>query len=125
MRQLELDVWDDPVGGRWSHPPGAVAARLREIAVVDGSGRADARPGFKVMASGLTSISDSQLRQLRRLPGYCAQLVGRASAARTDHDPDQCEGCRLGPGSPTGAAIRHGGIRSADAEVRRVLHRLS
>ena len=86
VRAIELDVFaDDPTGGRYAHP---VLGPLLGLAPVD---PAFAAPGLKVFHVQEVDYR-STCTQLTDCLGQVRGLVGRASGAPADHDPDRGQG---------------------------------
>jgi len=83
LRSLELDVYHDPVGGRYARPIGLALVRAagREPAPFDTRGEL-AQPGFKVMHDDDVDFRSSVLS----LEGALAELR-RWSEAHPDHEP--------------------------------------
>jgi hypothetical protein len=119
MRQLELDVWDDPAGGRWLHPPGALrrgyakspwpADRLAQMVT----------PGFKVM-----HLADIDFRSSCVSFVACLGIIRNWSAAHPHHTPIMilinAKDGQLGAGSPTALVFDTAAFDRLDTEIRSV-----
>jgi len=119
MRQLELDVWDDPAGGRWLHPPGASRRGYSTPPWPAEQAAQMAAPGFKVM-----HLADIDFRS--SCVGFvaCLRQVRDWSTSHPRHAPIMllinAKDGRLGPGSPPALAFDTAAFDRLDAEIRRV-----
>ena len=78
-RQLEIDIFNDPQGGRYAHP---VAFRLAGVALQSSMSAALAKPGFKVMhIQDVDVLSDCVLLE------DCLAAIRDWSAANPKHVP--------------------------------------
>jgi hypothetical protein len=119
MRQLELDIWDDPAGGRWLHPPGASRTGYATPPWTAERAAQMAAPGFKVM-----HLADIDFRSSCVSFVACLRQVRDWSTAHPRHAPIMplinAKDGRLGPGSPPALAFDTAAFDRLDAEIRRV-----
>jgi len=119
MRQIELDVWDDPAGGRWLHPPGALRRGYAQPPWSTAEARQMGAPGFKVM-----HLADIDFRSSCVSFVACLTMIRDWSSAHPRHTPIMilinAKDGRLGPGSPSALKFDGAAFDRLDAEVRRV-----
>jgi len=119
IRQLELDVWDDPAGGRWLHPPSALRKGYAAPPWPADRAAQMAAPGFKVM-----HIAEFDFRSSCVSFVACLTIVRDWSKAHPRHAPlmilINAKDSALGPGSPAPLKFDGAAFDRLDAEVRRV-----
>jgi calcium-dependent phosphoinositide phospholipase C len=119
MRQIELDVWDDPAGGRWLHPPGALRSGYAQPPCSTAADKQMSAPGFKVM-----HLADIDFRSSCVSFVACLTIVHEWSSVHPRHTPIMilinAKDGRLGPGSPPALLFDGAASDRLDAEVRRV-----
>lgn len=119
IRQLELDVWDDPDGGRWLHPPGALRKGFPTPPWPPAQAAQMAKPGLKVM-----HLADIDFRSTCVTFVACLTIVRDWSAAHPQHVPIMilinAKDGKLGPGSPPALPFGAAAFDRLDAEIRRV-----
>ncbi len=119
IRQLELDVWDDPDGGRWLHPPGALRKGFPKPPWPPAQAALMAKPGLKVM-----HLADIDFRSTCVTFVACLTIVREWSAAHPQHAPIMilinAKDGALGPGSPPALKFGAAAFDRLDAEIRRV-----
>ena len=119
IRQLELDVWDDPEGGRWLHPPGALRKGYATPPWPPAQAAQMAKPGFKVM-----HLADIDFRSNCVTFVACLALIREWSAAHPRHAPIMilinAKDGKLGPGSPSPLKFDSAAFDRLDAEIRSV-----
>ncbi len=117
MRQLELDVWADPQGGRWLHPPGALRKGFASPPWPPAQAALMAKPGFKVM-----HLADIDFRSSCMSFVSCLAIVRAWSAAHPGHVPIMilinAKDGKLGPGSPAALKFDAAAFDRLDAEIR-------
>ena len=88
IRQIELDVWSDPKGGKYAHPslPQSLGLPPPDPAVMD-------KPGFKVIHEADIDTNSTCLTFVLCLRAG-EDVVGRAPGPRADHDRRRDEGHR-------------------------------
>jgi len=83
MRSLEIDINNDPEGGRYAHPAGYAALQARGIADALPRDTTDMdKPGLKVF-----HIADFDVRSSCNLFRTCLAQLRRWSDAHPDHEP--------------------------------------
>lgn len=119
IRQLELDVWDDPEGGRWLHPPGALRKGFASPPWPPAQAAQMARSGFKVM-----HLADIDFRSSCMSFVGCLTIIREWSAAHPQHAPIMilinAKDGKLGPGSPAALKFDAAAFDRLDAEIRSV-----
>jgi hypothetical protein len=119
IRQLELDVWDDPEGGRWLHPPGALRKGYATPPWPPAQAAQMAKPGFKVM-----HLADIDFRSNCVTFVSCLMVIRDWSAAHPQHVPIMillnAKDSKLGPGSPPALKFDAAAFDRLDAEIRSV-----
>ena len=119
IRQLELDVWDDPEGGRWLHPPGALRKGYATPPWPLAEAAQMAKPGLKVM-----HLPDIDFRSSCVTFVACLTIIREWSAAHPQHAPIMilinAKDGKLGPGSPPALKFGEAAFGRLDAEIRRV-----
>lgn len=119
IRQLELDVWDDPEGGRWLHPPSALRKGFPQPPWPPAQAALMAKPGLKVM-----HLADIDFRSTCVTFIACLTLVREWSAAHPQHAPIMilinAKDGKLGPGSPPPLKFETAAFDRLDAEIRSV-----
>ncbi len=119
-RTLELDVYYDPHGGYYAHPPGALRKGYTSSPWSPTATRQMQQPGFKVMHSGGHRFPQ-QLPDLRRLPHDHPHW----SHAHPRHVPIMllinAKDGRSGPGAVTPLRFTEAAFDALDAEIRTVL----
>ncbi|HEX7915476.1 phosphatidylinositol-specific phospholipase C1-like protein [Rudaea sp.] len=119
MRELELDVWDDPQGGRWLHPPGALRKGFSSPPWPAAQAAQMARPGFKVM-----HLADIDFRSTCMTFVACLSIIRDWSAAHPRHAPIMilinAKDGKLGPGSVAALKFDETAFDRLDAEIRSV-----
>ncbi len=119
VRQIELDVYDDPEGGRYLHPPGARRKGFVQPPWPAAERTAMARPGFKVM-----HLADIDFRSSCVTWISCLQTLSGWSAAHPRHVPIlivvNAKDGRLGPGSVQPLHFNTAAFDRLDAEIGRV-----
>ncbi|MFK3650903.1 phosphatidylinositol-specific phospholipase C1-like protein [Lysobacter enzymogenes] len=120
MRQLELDVYYDPKGGRYAHPPGALRQGYGEAGPwPPGVAAQMARPGFKVM-----HLADIDFRSQCMLFVECLQQIRAWSRQHPQHAPIliliNAKDGRSGPGAVAPLAFDGKAFDALDAEMRSV-----
>jgi hypothetical protein len=116
-RQLELDVYYDPQGGRFADPAGPRALGQH----LDAAMAAElAKPGFKVM-----HIPDFDFRSTCVLFVWCLHTIKAWSAAHPDHTPililiNAKDDNPLGPGGAAVLKFDAAAFDALDAEVASV-----
>lgn len=120
MRAIELDVYDDPQGGRWLHPPGAWRKGYATPPWSAADAQAMARPGLKVM-----HLADIDFRSSCVTFVACLTIVREWSDAHPRHAPIlitiNAKDSGLGPGSPQPLPFDAAALDRIDAEIRSVL----
>ncbi|MEH6421411.1 phosphatidylinositol-specific phospholipase C1-like protein [Pseudomonas sp. CGJS7] len=119
-RVLELDVYYDPKGGRYAHPPGALRQGYGEAGPWPPALAARmARPGFKVM-----HLADIDFRSQCTIFVECLQQVRDWSSTHREHAPIliliNAKDGPSGPGAVAPLAFDAGAFDALDAEVRTV-----
>lgn len=119
IRQLELDVWDDPDGGRWLHPPGALRKGYATPPWSPAEAAQMAKPGLKVM-----HLPDIDFRSSCVTFVACLTIIREWSHAHPRHAPIMilinAKDGKLGPGSPPALKFGEAAFDRLDAEIRRV-----
>ncbi len=119
IRQLELDVWDDPEGGRWLHPPGALRQGYATPPWPPAQAALMAKPGFKVM-----HLADIDFRSNCVTFVACLSAIRTWSAAYPRHLPIMilinAKDGKLGPGSVPALKFDTAAFDRLDAEIRSV-----
>ncbi|MFT3792502.1 MAG: phosphatidylinositol-specific phospholipase C1-like protein [Rudaea sp.] len=119
MRELELDVWDDPQGGRWLHPPGALRKGFASPPWPRAAAAQMAKPGFKVM-----HLADIDFRSICATFVACLTIVRDWSAAHPQHAPIMilinAKDGKLGPDSVAALKFDAAAFDRLDAEIRSV-----
>jgi len=120
MRQLELDVYYDPAGGRYAHPPGALRQGYGEAGPWSpGVAAQMARPGFKVM-----HLADIDFRSQCMVFVECLQQIRAWSRRHPQHAPVliliNAKDGKSGPGAVAPLAFDGKAFDALDAEVRSV-----
>lgn len=119
MRQLELDVWHDPLGGRYAHPPGAKRTGYAVSPWPPDQAAAMEKPGFKVM-----HLADIDFRSHCMAFTDCLKIIRSWSQAHPRHVPVMilinAKDGRLGPGSPQPLPFDATAFDRLDAEIRSV-----
>lgn len=83
MRSLEIDINDDPQGGRYNHPAGEVALKAKGITDALPRDTTDMdKPGLKVF-----HIADFDVRSSCNLFRICLGQLRQWSDAHPDHEP--------------------------------------
>jgi len=117
IRQLELDVWDDPEGGRWLHPPSALRKGFPTPPWPPAQAALMAKPGLKVM-----HLADIDFRSNCVTFVACLTIVREWSAAHPQHAPIMilinAKDSKLGPGSPPPLKFGTAAFDRLDAEIR-------
>jgi Phosphoinositide phospholipase C, Ca2+-dependent len=119
VRQVELDVYSDPEGGRYLHPPGARRTGFPEPPWPAAQREAMARPGFKVM-----HLADIDFRSSCVTWIECLQTLQRWSREHPRHLPVlilvNAKDDRLGPGSAQPLPFDTSAFDRLDAQTRQV-----
>jgi hypothetical protein len=119
IRQLELDVWDDPEGGRWLHPPSALRKGFAQPPWPSAQAAQMAQPGLKIM-----HLPDIDFRSSCVTFVACLTIVRDWSAAHPQHAPIMilmnAKDGKLGPGSPPALPFGAAAFDRLDAEIRSV-----
>lgn len=120
MRQLELDVYYDPQGGRYAHPPGALRQGYGEAGPwPSGVAAQMARPGFKVM-----HLADIDFRSHCMVFVECLRQIRAWSRQHPQHAPIliliNAKDGKGGPGAAVPLAFDAKAFDALDAEVRAV-----
>lgn len=120
MRQLELDVYYDPQGGRYAHPPGALRQGYGEAGPwPPGVAAQMARPGFKVM-----HLADIDFRSHCMLLVDCLEQIRAWSQQHPQHAPIliliNAKDGKGGPGAAAPLAFDARAFDALDAELRSV-----
>lgn len=119
VRQIELDVFDDPDGGRYLHPPGALRTGFAQPPWPLEQRAAMARPGFKVM-----HLADIDFRSNCVTWIECLQAMRQWSAAHPRHVPIlilvNAKDGPVGPGAAQPPRFDATAFDRLDAEIRRV-----
>lgn len=119
MRGLELDVWADPQGGRWLHPPGALRKGYVTPPWPPAQAAQMAKPGFKVM-----HLADIDFRSSCMTFVACLTVIRDWSVAHPQHVPIailiNAKDGKLGPGSVPALKFDAAAFDRLDAEIRRV-----
>lgn len=119
VRQVELDVYSDPEGGRYLHPPGADRKGFPEPPWAGEQRAAMERPGFKVM-----HLADIDFRSSCVTWIECLQTLQRWSRAHPRHLPIlilvNAKDDRLGPGSAQPLRFDTATFDRLDAQTRQV-----
>lgn len=118
-RQLELDVWYDPDGGRYAHPPGAQRKGYAAPPWPPAQAAAMAKPGFKVM-----HLADIDFRSHCMAFVECLGQIRAWSSAHPRHVPIliliNAKDGRLGPGARPALPFDAQAFDRLDAEIRAV-----
>jgi len=119
IRQLELDVWDDPQGARWLHPPGAMRKGFASPPWPSAQTAQMTKPGFKVM-----HLADIDFRSSCMTFVACLTIIRDWSAAHPRHVPIMilinAKDGKLGPGSVAALKFDEAAFDRLDAEIRSV-----
>jgi hypothetical protein len=119
IRQLELDVYADPEGGRYLHPPSALRTGFAEPPWPPAQREAMARPGFKVM-----HLADIDFRSSCVTWIECLRTLQRWSVAHPHHLPIliliNAKDDPLGPGSAQPLRFDEAAFDRLDAQTRQV-----
>ncbi|MEI2433398.1 phosphatidylinositol-specific phospholipase C1-like protein [Lysobacter yananisis] len=120
MRQLELDVYYDPQGGRYAHPPGALRQGYGEAGPwPSGVAARMAQPGFKVM-----HLADIDFRSQCMVFVECLRQIRAWSRQHPQHAPIliliNAKDGKGGPGAAAPLAFDAKAFDALDAEVRAV-----
>lgn len=120
MRQLELDVYYDPKGGRYAHPPGALRQGYGDAGPWSADAAAQmALPGFKVM-----HLADIDFRSQCMLFVECLRQIRAWSRQHPQHAPIliliNAKDGKSGPGAVAPLAFDAKAFDALDAEVRSV-----
>ncbi|WP_211212317.1 phosphatidylinositol-specific phospholipase C1-like protein [Rudaea cellulosilytica] len=119
MRELELDVWDDPQGGRWLHPPGALRQGFSSPPWPPAQAEQMTKPGFKVM-----HLADIDFRSTCMTFAACLSIIRDWSTAHPRHAPItiliNAKDGKLGPGSVAALKFDEAAFDRLDAEIRSV-----
>jgi hypothetical protein len=120
MRQLELDVYYDPKGGRYAHPPGALRQGYGDAGPWSAEAAAQmAQPGFKVM-----HLADIDFRSQCMLFVECLRQIRAWSRQHPQHAPIliliNAKDGKSGPGAVAPLAFDAKAFDALDAEVRAV-----
>lgn len=120
MRQLELDVYYDPQGGRYAHPPGALRRGYGEAGPWPAGVAAQmAQPGFKVM-----HLADIDFRSQCMVFVECLRQIRAWSRQHPQHAPIliliNAKDGKSGPGAVAPVAFDARAFDALDAEVRAV-----
>lgn len=120
MRQLELDVYYDPQGGRYAHPPGALRRGYGDAGPWSPEVAAQmARPGFKVM-----HLADIDFRSQCMVFVECLRQIRAWSRQHPQHAPIliliNAKDGKGGPGAVAPLAFDAKAFDALDAEVRSV-----
>jgi hypothetical protein len=107
VRQIELDVWADPAGGKYAHPsvPASLGLPAPDQAVMD-------KPGFKVMHEANIDTGSTCLTFV-----LCLGEVRQWSRAHPDHVPIMIDVEMKDPK----ATVTPATFDALDAEIRSVL----
>lgn len=118
-RTLELDIHDDPDGGRYAHPPGALRKGYAPSPWPAAEAAEMARPGFKVM-----HLADIDFRSSCQTFVDCLQIIRRWSRAHPAHVPIMlllnAKDGHGGPGAVAPLAFTATAFDAMDAEIRSV-----
>lgn len=121
-RTLELDVYYDPEGGRYAHPPGALRKGYTPSPWPAATAAEMERPGFKVM-----HLADIDFRSSCQTFVGCLQIIRRWSRAHPTHVPIMlllnAKDGHGGPGSVDPLPFTATAFNAMDAEVRSVFTR--
>ncbi len=118
-RTLELDIYHDPQGGRYAHPPGALrkgyAPSPWPAAIAADMGK----PGFKVM-----HLADIDFRSSCQVFVDCLKIIRRWSQAHPRHVPIMlllnAKDGHGGPGAVDPLPFTPAAFDAMDAEIRSV-----
>ncbi|MBT2749140.1 MULTISPECIES: phosphatidylinositol-specific phospholipase C1-like protein [unclassified Lysobacter] len=119
-RVLELDVYYDPKGGRYAHPPGASRRGYGEAGPWPAPVAAQmAQPGFKVM-----HLADIDFRSQCMVFVQCLQQIRAWSQNHREHAPIliliNAKDGKSGPGAAAPLAFDGKAFDALDAEIRSV-----
>lgn len=119
-RTLELDVYYDPHGGHYAHPPGALRTGYARSPWPAQAARQMQQPGFKVM-----HLADIDFRSSCQTIVACLTIVRDWSHAHPRHVPIMllinAKDGHGGPGAAAPLAFTAAAFDALDAEIRTVL----
>lgn len=120
MRSLELDVYYDPKGGRYAHPPGALGQGYGDAGPWNRETAARMqRPGFKVM-----HLADIDFRSQCMAFVQCLEQIRAWSQTHRDHAPIliliNAKDGKGGVGSTSPLPFDSRAFDALDAEIRSV-----
>jgi hypothetical protein len=118
-RTLELDIYVDPEGGRYAHPPGALRRGYTPSPWPAPVAAEMARPGFKVM-----HLADIDFRSSCQTFTGCLAIIRRWSQAHPGHVPIMlllnAKDGHGGPGAVDPLPFSTAAFDAMDAEIRSV-----
>ncbi|ALN62778.1 hypothetical protein GLA29479_1905 [Lysobacter antibioticus] len=119
-RTLELDVYNDPRGGRYAHPPGALRSGYGEAGPWSPAVAAEmAQPGFKVM-----HLADIDFRSQCMAFVQCLRQIRAWSQSHREHAPIliliNAKDGRGGPGAVAPLPFDGAAFDALDGEIRSV-----
>lgn len=119
-RTLELDVYYDPHGGYYAHPPGALRKGYATSPWSPEATRQMQQPGFKVM-----HLADIDFRSSCQTFVACLTIIREWSHAHPRHVPIMllinAKDGHSGPGAVTPLPFTEAAFDALDAEIRSVL----
>ncbi|MFC5437022.1 phosphatidylinositol-specific phospholipase C1-like protein [Rhodanobacter umsongensis] len=119
-RTLELDVYYDPHGGYYTHPPGALRKGYTRSPWSPVATRQMQQPGFKVM-----HMADIDFRSSCQTFVTCLMIIHDWSRRHPRHVPIMllinAKDGRSGPGAVTPLRFTEAAFDALDAEIRTVL----
>jgi hypothetical protein len=119
-RTLELDVYYDPHGGYYAHPPGALRKGYARSPWSPTATRQMQQPGFKVM-----HMADIDFRSSCQTFVVCLTIIRDWSHAHPRHVPIMllinAKDGHSGPGAVTPLRFTEAAFDALDAEIRTVL----
>lgn len=119
-RTLEIDVYYDPKGGYYAHPPGALRKGYAHSPWSPTATRQMQQPGFKVM-----HMADIDFRSSCQTFVACLTIIRDWSHAHPRHVPIMllinAKDGRSGPGAVTPLRFTEAAFDALDAEIRSVL----
>jgi len=118
-RTLELDIYHDPQGGRYAHPPGALRKGYAPSPWPAGIAADMDKPGFKVM-----HLADIDFRSSCQVFVDCLKIIRRWSMAHPRHVPIMlllnAKDGHAGPGAADPLPFTAAAFDAMDAEIRNV-----
>lgn len=121
-RTLELDIYHDPQGGHFAHPPGALRRGYAKSPWPPAAAAAMMKPGFKVM-----HLADIDFRSSCQTFAACLRIIRDWSRAHPGHVPIMlllnAKDGHGGPGAAPPMPFTAGAFDAMDAEIRSVFPR--